>query len=295
MSRLKLTWQRCLERRGVRAFAIFALAVTSLLRVDSVQWGPSPSPVRMHYATKVGEMQQTTLQDGTLMHLNSASEVEANFLPWERQVLLTHGEALFTVMNNPSWPFLVKAGDKTIRTTGGKLSIRVRENGETDVLVIEGHAAIDRATDRGSVAAVANVPRSHGTASFPLILAAGESIALRSTSVLVREQLSPAVLKRRIAWTDGWIWFSKDPLPKAVAEFNRYHPEQLVLVDPALERLEIGGRFRSADLESFIAALEHHFDVHALSSAVPGTGARSIYLTGRCLRAQQQCNWPMVQ
>jgi hypothetical protein len=60
---------------------------------------------------------------------------------------------------------------------------------------------------------------------------------------------------------DGWIWFSKDPLPEAVAEFNRYHREQLVLVDPALARLEIGGRFRSTDLDSFIATLEHSFDV----------------------------------
>jgi transmembrane sensor len=206
-------------------------------------------------------------------------------------MLLTHGEALFTVMSNPTWPFAVKAGEVTIRTTDAKLSVRVRENGETDVLVIKGHAAIYR----GKSAAIANVPRSQATAPFPLILSAGESIAVSSTSVLVREQLSPAILKRRIAWTDGWIWFSKAPLPEAVAEFNRYHREQLVLVDPALARLEVGGRFLSADLDSFIAALEQHFDVRAMPSAVHGTGAASIYLTRSCKRAKQQCNWTMGQ
>ena len=127
-----------------------------------------------------------------------------------------------------------------------------------------------------------------------MVLSAGESIAVSSTSVLLREQLSPAILKRRMAWTDGWIWFAKAPLPEAVAEFNRYHREQLVLVDPALARLEIGGRFLSADLDSFIAALEQHFDVRAVPSAIHGTAA-TIYLTRSCKRAKQQCNWTMGQ
>jgi len=298
MSRLKSGWQL---RKGSRRCVIFALGVIAFLRVDSDQWVPHPSPVWMRYATNVGEMQQATLQDGTVMHLNSGSQVDANFLPWQRQVLLTHGEALFTVMSNPSWPFLVKAGGVILRTTDAQVSIRVRENGETNVLVIKGHVAIDR----GSPAAIANVPRSQevprwdgrSTAATPfhLILTAGESIAMSSTNVLVREQLSPAVLKRRIAWTDGWIWFYQDSLTEAVAEFNRYHSEHLVLVDPALGRLQIGGRFRSTDLDSFIATLEHSFDVRAMPAIVPGTGAPTIYLTGRCGRAQQQCNWPMVQ
>jgi ferric-dicitrate binding protein FerR (iron transport regulator) len=65
-------------------------------------------------------------------------------------------------------------------------------------------------------------------------------------------------------------------------------------VDSDLATVKIGGRFRSTDLDSFIAALEHSLGVRALSS-VRGRGATSIYLTGRCRRALQQCNWPMVQ
>jgi ferric-dicitrate binding protein FerR (iron transport regulator) len=156
MSRLESIWQRSLGRQGMRRLAILALAVISLLRVDSDQWVPHPGPVWMRYATNVGGTQLATLQDGTQMHLNTGGEVKAGFLAWQRQILLTHGEALFTVMNNPSWPFAVKAGDVTIRTTDAKLSVRVRENGETDVLVIKGHAAIYR----GKSAAIANVPRS---------------------------------------------------------------------------------------------------------------------------------------
>jgi ferric-dicitrate binding protein FerR (iron transport regulator) len=289
MNRRKSIWRRCLGRKGIRWLEILILVVISILRVDTEQWLPHPNPVWTLYATNVGDIQRFILQDGTLVDLNTGTEIKARFTARQRQIVLTHGEALFTVAHCPSWPFLVKAGGATIRAVGTKFSVRLRDNDEADVLVIEGRIAID-----GGRGAVAYVSRSQvvtpdriapqRTTPVALIVTAGESIALNSTTVLARVQLPPATLKRRTAWTDGWIWFAKDPLPQAVAELNRYHREQLVLVDPALARLEIGGRFRSTDLDSFIATLEHSFDVRTVSSAVRGTGAATIYLTGRCFR-----------
>jgi transmembrane sensor len=290
MSRQKSIGQKCLGRKGIRRLEILILVVISMLRVDSAQWVPHPNDVWTLYATNVGGIQRVILQDGTQVDLNTGSEIKVRFTGRQREIVLTHGEALFTVVHRPGWPFSVRAGGATIRAVGTKFSVRLREDDETEVLVIEGRIAID-----GARVAVANVPRWRGATPFALIVSAGESVAVNSTTVLARMKLPPATLKRRTAWTDGWIWFSKDPLPEAVAEFNRYHREQLVLVDPALASLEIGGRFRSTDLDSFIATLEHSFDVRAVSSAVRGTGAATIYLTGTCWRAQQQCNWPMVQ
>jgi transmembrane sensor len=241
----------------------------------------------------VGGIERLVLQDGSRVDLNTGSEIKVRFTGGQREVVLTHGEALFTVMQRADWPFSVRAGGATIRTVGTKFSVRLRDGDEAEVLVIEGRLAIDG----GSASTVSTVARPHG--AIPWIVSAGESIAMNfttaGTTLAARAKLPPAALKRRTAWTDGWIWFYQDPLPEAVAEFNRYHRQQLVLVDPVLARLEIGGRFRSTDLDSFIAALEHSFGVRAVSSAVRGTGATPVYLTGRCWRASQQCNWPMVQ
>lgn len=291
MSRQKSIWRKCLGRRETKRLEILILAIISIVRVDSGQWAPRPDPVWTLYATNVGGMQSVVLQDGTRVDLNTGSEIKARFTGRQREIVLTHGEALFTVVHRTNWPFSVRAGGATIHAVGTKFSVRLREDDETDVLVIEGRIAIE---GRGGAAA-ATVPSSQGITPFALIVSAGESIALNSTTVLARTTLSPTTLKRRTAWTDGWIWFFKDPLPEAVAELNRYHREQLVLVDPALASLEIGGRFRSTDLDSFVATLEHSFDVRVMSTPVRGTGAATIYLTGTCVRAQQQCNWPMVQ
>jgi transmembrane sensor len=97
-------------------------------------------------------------------------------------------------------------------------------------------------------------------------------------------------LERRLAGTDGWLWFAAEPLPEAVAEFNRYQRRKLVLVDPRLAGLQIRGRFRSSDLDSFIATLERSFAVRTAYTALPGAGAATIYLSERCPRASQQCN-----
>jgi ferric-dicitrate binding protein FerR (iron transport regulator) len=108
--------------------------------------------------------------------------------------------------------------------------------------------------------------------------------------VYARERLSPASLDRRTAWTDGWLWFTDEPLPQALTEFNRYHRRQLVLVDPRLTALRIGGRFRSSDVDSFVASLERSFDVQATTASIPGERATTIHLSARCPRALQQCN-----
>lgn len=305
MSRQSEIGRKYLGRRTIRRLEILVLVIVSIVRVDSAQWVPHPDPVWTLYATNVGSIERLVLQDGSRVDLNTGSEIKVRITGGQREVVLTHGEALFTVRQRADWPFSVRAGGAKIRTVGTKFSVRLRGDDEADVLVIEGRIAIDGAIDGGSAAAVANLGRPRGATAFPrgatafpLIVSAGESVAMSfttlgttpGTTLLARKKLPPAALERRTAWTDGWIWFYQDPLPEAVAEFNRYHRQQLVLVDPALASLEIGGRFRSTDLASFIAALEHSFDVRALSS-----GANAVYLTGRCPRASQQCNWPMVQ
>ena len=88
-------------------------------------------------------MQRVILQDGSQVDLNTGSEIKVRFTGRQREIVLTHGEALFTVAHRPDWPFSVKAGGATIRAVGTKFSVRLREDDETEVLVIEGHIAID--------------------------------------------------------------------------------------------------------------------------------------------------------
>lgn len=274
------------------------LLAFSLLRVDSGHLFGAHEPRWTVYATNVGGARTITLQDGSEVDLNTNSEIRVRFTRRQREIVLLHGEALFSLVHRPAWPLSVRAGAATISTPGTKFSVRLHENAAAEVLVVGGGGDIFINGGMNGGAGFAGARAAHGRAAIPFSLRAfpGELISMNATTVLTRTELSPATLKRKTAWTDGWIWFAKDPLPEAVAEFNRYHRRRLVLVDPALASLEIGGRFRSADLDSFIATLQHSFNVRAVSPTVRATGSGDvIYLTGRCGRAQQQCNWSLVQ
>jgi transmembrane sensor len=274
-----------------KQFWLTALTILSLLRVSSVQWPSSPDPVWTPYATEVGGIERVVLPDGTSVELNTGSEIQTRVTAARREVVLTRGEAFFTVAHNAAQPFSVKAGGATVHAVGTRFSVRLRDDDEVDVLVTEGQVIIDGAR-RNSHAEFAGLQVSPG---MRLVASSGESISLSAHAAPSRQKVSAVALKRKTAWIDGWLWFLKDPLPQAVEQFNRYHHEQIVLVDPALARLEVGGRFRSDDLGSFIAALEQSFNVRATPCPVSGTNASFIYLTERCDRAKQQCNWPMVQ
>jgi transmembrane sensor len=49
-----------------------------------------------------------------------------------------------------------------------------------------------------------------------------------------------------------------------VREFNRYNRRRLVIVDPAIAQMKVGGSFEAQDPESFAATLEKHFGVRRM-------------------------------
>lgn len=267
-----------------------AVAALELLCVERKNPLTDTASSSAMHAAAIGEVRHLELQGGGRVDLNTGSQIRTRVESGGRVVVLTRGEARFRVGPSDRGGFFVLAGNASVQSADADFSVRLLDSTRLDVLVASGHVDIGSAAVGEPVA---------GSRLLPPVTAvtasAGEAILLRSGAVYARQKLSPDAVQRRTAWTDGWIWFAAEPLPQAIAEFNRYHEQQLVLVDPRLAGLEIGGRFRSTDSSSFIATLEHSFDVRAAAATVPGTRTAAIYLTERCSRASQQCNWPLVQ
>ncbi len=72
--------------------AMTALLLMALLLVGRQWWLPSLS-----YATEVGEQRVLTLEDGSIIRLNSRSQVLVRMSPEQRSIELVHGQALFVV------------------------------------------------------------------------------------------------------------------------------------------------------------------------------------------------------
>lgn len=197
------------------------------------------------YTTSIGEKRPVRLADGSVIHLNTQTDVEVRFEKTRRLVRLVSGEARFDVAHDTSRPFIVTAGSAILRAVGTAFNVRLRPD-LTELTVIEGTVA---AADAGG-------RRAHA-------IAAGTGAAIRSGTVAVTE-LAPQLVRQRIAWEDGVIEFDGDTLGQAVEEFNRYRTTPLVIGEPRLASIRIGGTFKSSNSDAFLLALEQSFGIRAI-------------------------------
>lgn len=197
------------------------------------------------YRTALGETRTIKLADGSIVHLNTNSSLEVALRDDLRSIKLLKGEARFDVAHDKRRPFIVDADGTQVRAVGTMFNVRIRPD-LTELTVIEGMVAVE---DGGSP-----VRR----------IGSGKSAAVRSGSIAVTV-LDPAKIKQRVAWQNGMLEFDGDTLAQAVEEFNRYRATPLVIGDPDIASLRVGGAFHVNRSGDFVRALESSFGVRAVA------------------------------
>lgn len=275
------------KRRWVMPLA--TAASIALIAVAAFMWHTYERTGWHEYTTDFGGLSRIVLDDGSVVNLNTNSLMRVQLTPELRHIVLERGEALFKVAHDKNRPFDVDAGSTTVRAVGTEFSVRVREPAGTssgvkdiEVLVKEGRVAIDPPKNPAKpIERAAALPVSMST------LSAGEAVTITAKRVTAEppqmqvQKVAEADVDRKLSWTEGRLWFERQTLKDVVAEFNRYNRRQMVIADPAIENLRIGGGFEATDPESFIAALEKTLGVRAFPSpSSDGDGAEVIRLVG---------------
>jgi ferric-dicitrate binding protein FerR (iron transport regulator) len=81
---------------------------------------------RQLLTTRVGEIREVALPDGSHVVLNSDTVVEVGYTREQRRLRLKRGEAFFEVAHNPARPFDVEVGETTLRALGTAFNVRDR-------------------------------------------------------------------------------------------------------------------------------------------------------------------------
>jgi len=239
----------------IKAGVAIAVGMVVFLTFWSWRWYDATS---VHiYRTQLGQMQHVELSDGSSIDLNTESEVRVHYSESLRYAQLVRGEALFKVRYNVARPFNVKANDTTVRDLGTAFSVRIFDSNAAEVLVTEGSAAVASAIQTET-------------------LKAGDLATVRENHIHSRS-LIEAEYRRKLGWTEGWLFFQGETLQTAINEFNRYNHRKLVLLDPQLASLKVGGNFRVTDPESFALAVSASPRV-PMRSIHDGTDAQIIFL-----------------
>ena len=241
--------QRRLVQRALAASIVIVLLISGVvIAMFNWDWGSKT------YITSVGEMRSITLEDGSVVELNTRSKLRARFTAAERDVQLLAGEAIFKVAGNPNRPFRVWSGATEIIAVGTEFNVDAH-NSRTVVTVLEGRV---RVTNSMSPTSGQSTDSAEPTARH---------IELESGEQAVVAQYHPprrvpvADVKRATAWTERRLVFEETTLTDVAAEFARYNEKSIHILGESLANRRITGIFNATDQATFVEFLRTHADV----------------------------------
>lgn len=209
----------------------------------------STAPVDV-YSTARGQQQTIFMEDGSVIDLNTNSEISTDFQADQRLVRLSRGEAYFSVAPDPSRPFVVLTDKAVIRVTGTRFNIHLAE-AVTNVTVIEGKVEVIAADD--IEAGNSDIAAANST-TVMLELSAGNQVLVEENHRMTRRAVDQ--LSAVTAWKEKRIVFNNKPLKEIIAEFSRYNDINYEIMDDRTAARRFSGVFNSDDPGSFLSYLQ---------------------------------------
>ena len=214
-------------------------------------------PSHQLYSSQIGEQQLATLPDGSVLQLNTNSQVEIDFSADRRKVRLLQGEAHFQVAHNKTRPFEVYAGQGRVRALGTAFSVYLKEQA-VEVTVTEGR--VELASGLESLASDTTSSAPAASDQQRVELRAGQITSYHQQVEPVRT-LRQDEVARKLSWREGMLVFSGESLEQVVQQVSRYTTQTIVISDPAIRDMRIGGYFKAGETQAMLDVLESNFGV----------------------------------
>lgn len=212
-----------------------AAAASVLLMLGLLGWQPQRwlDTVRADYASAAGEVRQITLADKTVLLLDADSAVKVRFTDQQRHIELLRGAAYFHV-SHTGQPFVVRAASGETQVLGTQFEVRLRDEG-AQVTVEAGRVAVTAHSGDAAQVLTDNQQLSYQRGQAGSIHAVDGDASL--------------------AWRQGWLTFYQTPLAEVLDDLQRYSPNRIVLLNPALGEQRISGSFPSRDPNQVLDSL----------------------------------------
>jgi transmembrane sensor len=227
-------------------------AAAAALIVAAAVWRAQPAPAPAagtDYATSAGGYERVLLADGSTLELNAESAARVRFSAAERRVELLAGEAHFSVARDPARPFVVAAGGVAVRAVGTAFNVTL-QSAAVEVLVTEGVVQLDATATATASARAEPIPLLNPGQRAVVALA-----PVSPAAAVVVTSASTGEMARALAWQEPLLRLGGATLAELAAGFEARTGRRVVLADPALATLRLGGRFRADDIEGFASLL----------------------------------------
>ncbi len=232
-------------RRLVAAAAAVAAVVGGWAAIDA-GLVPGLGGGEQAFATGVGQTATVTLRDGSKVTLDTDTRLRTRESGRRRQVWLDHGQAFFRVAHDPSRPFVVAAGGKTVTAVGTAFDVRL-DGRRLEVTLVQGKVRVEAPGESGLVRNAGSVRSTDMTPGSQLVAAPdrGWKVARVDTD-------------KAVGWMAGQLTFVRRPIGEVAAELNRYSEKKIVIRDPAAAAQPITGGSATGDVRGFVEAVQNY-------------------------------------
>ncbi len=243
--------RRVISRRAVLAGGLAAASTAGIYAIIKPPFGlwPSWAEFTADYRTETGEQRDLAL-DHVAIRLNTQTSLSVRPpVGQSDRVRLISGEASFATASDSARSLIVLAAEG--RTIAQNARFDVRHIGTNDgssicVVCLAGSVRVEQ---RASTA----------------IIGPGQQLNYDADRLGFAVAVDPAIAT---AWQHGILVFRFTPLAEVVDEINRYRPGRVILLNEALGRSPVSGRFRIDHMDEIFARIGEAFG--AKVRALPG-------------------------
>lgn len=221
----------------------YAIALAALVLLVAGPWLQlgGYDRLRSDAYTSVGEIRRLTLDDGSIVTLNTDTALSFNLHSSRREVKLLHGEAYFKVVHEPARPFVVDSPAGSARVLGTAFNVRLDQD-RLRVSVVEGQVSV-----------------SSGASST--VLAKRQSAWMRKGGITPEADRDALAVT---AWQRRQIVFYRTPLSEVAAELSRYRHGVVMIRGEALRRMPVSGAFDVTDPDESLRLMQETLRLRAL-------------------------------
>ena len=228
---------------------VWAIAASLLALATGVVWWAHDGErfgIPKSYRTAHGEQSVARLPDGSVLRLDTDSEVTVRYSGRERLIEINRGQALLEVAHEGNRRFRVAAGGAGAIAVGTQFDV-YRKLSAIEFTVVRGEIGVFTGEPTW-LRSAADIPAAvqRVTAGYQVRIDGG----------IMSAQPAPVDLDQTLGWLQHKIVFDHRPLGDVAAEFNRYARIPVEVEDAALRALPVSGMFDADDTESFLAFLQ---------------------------------------
>ncbi|HSV10027.1 MAG TPA: FecR domain-containing protein, partial [Hanamia sp.] len=212
-----------------------------------------------------GAPEKKVLPDSTIVWINAGSHIHyaEDFVQKTRDVYL-EGEAYFSVKHDADHPFIVHAGNVTVRALGTKFNVRAYQNeNKIEATLISGkiQVNIEDKPDKNIIL----IPNEKLTVT-------NEKLKFANTQTQVRKELSFEVKEveqmpsisavREVAWLQDKLAFENESFDDLAKRMERRYDVHLIFKSSSLRDERLSGVFENENIQKALNLLQMTTDFH---------------------------------